>query len=195
MPSFINTAMNLRPIDATNDLFRVSDLYPIDLVKSIMTTPWLDMPYSKEEKQETWLRRKIDVSQTHWYNDFENYSEKLWIELSKKLEIPLHKYQGTAWWLDEPGFTCGIHTDGELPGALQTYWIGDRDLGTSFYYYRDLSTLRYKFPFEPNTGYLMLNNIDDNGYRHLQWHAMPEYVSNHFFRLTSYSLVKIHKSS
>ena len=187
--------MNLRPIDATNDLFRVVDIYPDNLVKSILATPWLDMPYTKETKQETWFRRKVDVSQAPWYSEFEEYCEKLWAELSKQLKIPLCKYPGTAWWLDEPGFTCGIHTDGELPGALHSYWIGDRDLGTCFYYYRVLSTLRYKFPFEPNTGYIMLNNADDVGYRHLQWHAMPEYVSNHYFRLTSYSLVKIQRSS
>jgi hypothetical protein len=39
----------------------------------------------------------------------------------------------------------------------------------------------------PNTGYIMINQPDETGYRKLLWHAMLTEVPEDSFRLTSYS--------
>jgi hypothetical protein len=94
----------------------------------------------------------------------------------------------TGFWIDMPTYTCPIHTDGELPGAIQMYWIGaSQDLGTTWYYYKDQHSVRHSFKFEPNTGYIMINNPDPDGYRKLQWHGMLTPVPDNSFRVSSYS--------
>jgi hypothetical protein len=79
-----------------------------------------------------------------------------------------------------------MHTDGEMPGAMQMTWIGN-ELGTAFYHYKDHASLRHQFAVEPNAGYLMINNPDPTGYRKLQWHGMLTPVPADSFRVSSYS--------
>ena len=78
--------------------------------------------------------------------------------------------------------------NGELPGAIQMYWIGaSQDLGTTWYHYKDQNMIRHSFKFKPNTGYIMINQSDPDGYRKLQWHGMLTPVPANSFRVSSYS--------
>jgi hypothetical protein len=91
------------------------------------------------------------------------------------------------FWLDEPGFDVAMHTDGHLPAVMQLYWHQPgTDYGTGFYRYRTRSSLLHQFRSEPNTGYIMLNHLDDDGSQPLQWHGMFNPVPLNMYRVSSY---------
>lgn len=180
--------MQITPVDRAHDLFAIIDLVPQSLVDKILETDWLNMPWQRQEGQESWPRRRIDNRALLWISEWDQYLEQHIADIEQGIGRKLNGYQGTAWWLDEPGFTCAMHTDGELPGAMQLTWIGaDSRLGTAFYHYKNDETLRYQFPMQPNSGYIMINTLDSCGTRHLQWHAMLTPVPINTFRLCSYS--------
>lgn len=180
--------MQITSVDHYCDLFVIQDVVPESLVKKIITTPWLDLPWQRQEGQESWTRRRIDNQSLHWIAEWDQWFEQHMPMIEQGIGRKLRGYQGTAWWLDEPGFTCAMHTDGEMPGAMQLTWIGNHpDLGTAFYHYKNPDTLRYQFPMQPNAGYIMINSLDSSGSRHLQWHAMLTPVPENSFRLCSYS--------
>jgi hypothetical protein len=151
----------------------------------------LDLPWHRQEGQESWARRRIDDNVLPWIIEWELACHRIWADISKAVGFELENYMGTAWWVDEPGFTCSMHTDGEMPGSMQLTWIGaNEDLGTSFYWYQDPASKRHQFPMRANTGYIMVNRPNTDGYRNLLWHAMLNPVPKNTFRLTSYSWVK-----
>ena len=178
--------MQITPIDQDNNLFRITDLFSQDLVDKILATDWLSLPWERQPGQESWARRRIKESALPWNDQWANEINTAWPQIEEVYGIPIYHYMGTAWWLDEPGFTCSMHTDGELPGSLQLTWHGTEDSGTTFYWYKDVSTLRYQVPMIPNCGYMMKNVTDENGYRKLLWHAMLNPVPKNTFRLNSY---------
>lgn len=180
--------MKIQPIDEYCDLFFVEEFFPTYLVEKILATDWQNLSWTREKYQEDWNRKKIVDTDLPWKQEWINYFVSQIGTIENCIGKKLLGYQGTSWWLDEPTFICPIHTDGELPGAMQINWIGSSiDLGTSFFHYKNSKYLRYKFPFRPNTGYLMINSANKNSYRHLQWHGMLHPVPNNTFRLTSYS--------
>lgn len=183
--------MQITSVDKHNNLFLVKDLIPQSIVEKILFTPWMELKWARQEGQETWNRRRIDHDDIPWQNEWDECLSNFWPELEKILEMPLFKYTGTAWWVDEPGFTVPIHTDGTMPGAIQMSWIADNaDLGTVFYNDQAGESVRYKFLAEVNTGYMMINVPDINGQRHEQWHGMSTPVPEGTFRVHSYSWIK-----
>lgn len=186
----IVTPMQLKPVDQYQDLFAVHDVFPDSLVQAILKTDWLNLPWQRQEGQELWARRRINDDALPWISEWSNFCQQLWPQLSALLGMPLLAYQGTAWWLDEPGFTCALHTDGEMPGAMQISWIGALpDLGTAFYHYKNSQSLRHQFEMKSNSGYIMINSAQNQGFRHLQWHGMLTAVPPNTFRLSSYSWI------
>lgn len=184
------TSMQITPVDSENNLFRVQTVFPDELVQKIVTTPWMELAWQRQEGQESWPRRRINNDAIPWINDWDQHMNKIWGYVEQQLGIVTHGYTGTAFWLDEPGFTCGMHTDGELPGSLHLTWIGTESThGTAFYWHKDPNTLRYQVPMEPNSGYIMINQPDNTGYRKLLWHAMLTPVPENTFRLTSYTWI------
>ena len=183
--------MLITPVDNEPNLYRVEDAMPPELVEKILKTPWLELPWCRQEGQESWARRRINDDVIPWMIEWELACHRIWQDISQAVGFELENYMGTAWWLDEPGFTCSMHTDGELPGSMQLTWIGaNEDLGTSFYWYRDPASKRYQFPMRANTGYIMINRPNNDGYRNLLWHAMLTPVPPNTFRLTSYSWIR-----
>jgi hypothetical protein len=186
-------AMQITAVDGENNLFQVKDIAPAELVDEILRTPWMELPYVRQQGKDFLKRRKIDNSKIPWTDQWDQHCQHIWPVIAEKLNVKIHNYMssrdypGTAWWVDEPGFTCAIHTDGEMPGAMQLFWIGSRiDLGTAFYNYKKSDALRYQFPMQPNSGYIMINQPDSQGFRKLQWHGMLRSVPANSFRLTSY---------
>jgi len=180
--------MQITPVDSDNNLFCVQQVMPDNLVQKILNMPWLDLPWQKQPGQGSWPRRMINNDALPWINKWNVECSRLWHAIEQATGTKIGQYQSTAFWIDEPGFTCSMHTDGELPGSMQLNWIGTGDLGTAFYWYKDTKSLRYQTTFEPNTGYIMINSADDTGYRRLMWHAMLNPVPANSFRLTSYSV-------
>lgn len=176
--------MQVTPIDDENNLFAVSDVFSDDLVEKVLSTPWQQLDWIRQEGQENWARRRIKDSELTWLSQWDQELSLRWPSMEQQLGIELHPYYGTAFWLDEPGFTCSMHTDGELPGSLHLTWIGP---GTTFYWYKDPSAVRYQVMPKPNSGYIMINRADSAGYRKLLWHAMLE--PSQSFRITSYTWI------
>lgn len=182
--------MIIKPVDDELNLFRVEQAVDQQLVDKILSTNWLNMPWQRQEGQENWRRRRIDNSALPWIAEWDSAMQKVWPNLEQQLGIPVHGYTGTAFWLDEPGFTCSMHTDGEMPGSLHLTWIGSKPThGTAFYWYKDPNALRYQTPMQPNAGYIMINRRDENDYLKLLWHAMLTEVPADSFRITSYTWI------
>lgn len=183
--------MKITPVDQEPNLYFVEDAVPQSLANVILSTPWLDLPWKPQEGQEQWHRRKIDDSALPWALQWDLACHAIWGQIASAVGYNLADYMGTAWWLDEPGFVCPLHTDGEMPGAMQLCWIGARiDLGTTFYWYKDQASKRYQFPMTPNSGYVMINRPNQDGSRNLLWHGMLTPVPRNTFRLTSYSWIR-----
>lgn len=182
----VGTLMQITAVDQDHNLFRIVDVFPLSLYKKVLATDWANIPWQRQKGQENWARRRIDNLSLEWNQEWDQYCEELWPRIGAVLSRSVDQYQGTAWWVDEPGFTCRIHTDGEMPGAVQMIWIGN-NLGTAFYHYKDPTSMRHQFKVSPNTGYLMINNPDTTGYRKLQWHGMLTPVPANSLRVSSYS--------
>ena len=182
--------MNIVPID--QHLFFVQDFASLELVNKILNTDWLSLSYQRTQFRKDgtpWLRRQIDDSAIEWHAEWKEFLEQRWKEILNQLgdlSWPYPTYPSSTFWVDEPGFDCKIHTDGELPGSMQLYWIGNPDLGTVFYNDKSGETVRGRFKFDTNQGYIMINLPDQNNYQPLQWHGMLTPVPYNTFRLSSY---------
>ena len=176
--------VQITPVDGEHNLFKIENIFSQDLVHKVLTTDWLNLPWRRQEGQESWARRRIQDSAIEWLPQWHTELGSQWHTIEQQLDIKIAPYFGTAFWVDEPGFTCALHTDGELPGSIQIPWIGT---GTTFYWYKDPASVRYQVPAEPNSGYIMINRPDTTGYRKLLWHAMLTPVTD--FRVTSYTWI------
>lgn len=177
--------MNLQAVDQYADLYHVSNTISSDLVNKIIETPWLDLDFTTQPKQETWLRRQIKNESLHWYREFQSQLHSKHAEIESQTGIKFDSFMESIFWLDMPGFICPIHTDGELPASMQINWIAEPNTGTVFYHSKHKHDLRHITPAQTNHGYLMINQADSTGYRHLQWHGMLQPVSR--LRVTSYT--------
>lgn len=178
--------MLMLPVDQENNLFRITDVFPSHIVALVMNESWLDLDWQRQEGQERWPRRRINNSAIPWINQWDSHLESIWPKIQSSLEIEIRSYSGTAFWIDEPGFTCAMHTDGEMPGSVHLTWRG---AGTTFYWYKSEDAVRYQVPAQINAGYVMINQSDSQGYRKLLWHAMLDPVPKNTYRLTSYSWI------
>jgi len=176
--------MQITAVDGENNLFCVEHAVSAKLANVITATDWLNLEWSPQEGQESWPRRRIKDSAIPWIDQWHQEVSAQWSTIEQGIGRKLQHYCGTAWWLDEPGFTCSMHTDGELPGSMHLTWRGP---GTAFYWYNDPSTLRYQTPEQPNAGYIMVNQADAQGYRRLLWHAML--APSTAYRITSYTWI------
>ena len=182
--------MQLESIDHNNNLFKVSEAVSYELEKKIVSTDWTRLRFEKQPGQETWSRRLIINDQIEWIDQWNQEMHNSWPKLQEIMKVesyPYGPYVQTAFWLDEPGFTCPIHTDGELPGSLQLNWLGDKNLATEFYHTKNFNDKRFSQPFIPNTGYAMVNQLSKDGSRYLQWHGMLNPVPQDTYRITSYT--------
>jgi hypothetical protein len=176
--------MLVTPVDTENNLFRVELAVSAELAAQVSATNWLALPWQRQEGQESWARRRITDTAIPWIDQWHQEISGQWSTIAHGVGRQLHPYSGTAWWLDEPGFTCGMHTDGEMPGSMHLTWCGP---GTAFYWYKNTETLRYQVPEQPNAGYVMINQADAQGYRPLLWHAMLTPTDS--YRVTSYTWI------
>jgi hypothetical protein len=166
-------------------LWEVTDLLSQEQLFHIVNTDWMSLPWTKSPQQSAWLRREIT-----W--DCKDI-QPLCRYLNNKLDEINHAIgtdftqSGGQFWVDEPGFAVDMHTDGHLANSLQMYWIvPGPEYGTGFYNYKTRDSLFYQFLSQPNTGYLMLNHVNDDGSQPLQWHGMFNPVPEGTIRVSSY---------
>lgn len=182
--------MRLTAVDAQSNLYLIEQLVSQTLCDMILSTPWLDLLWESENLQQLWSRRSILTEQLPWLGQWQAELDEQWTKISTVIDNETIGYLlgTTRWWVDLPGFRCDPHTDGELPGSIHMMWYGmSKELGTTFYDFKQANSIRYSFPMQANHGYVMVNRPDDNGYRLLQWHGMTEPIPANSYRLTSYT--------
>jgi hypothetical protein len=179
--------VNISPI-IPGYLYTVDSVFPKHLLSLINSIDWPARPACQLDIG--WgLRRQIEHSDVtdHTVNDYCFAELKTAIEqaCSVKFTGPTAQ-QGFQYWLDLPGFRPAIHTDGDLPSAVQIYLQPtDRtDLGTAFYHTAQADSEIHQFDSRPNSGYIMLNQPELN--RPALWHDMTQAVPEGVVRLCLY---------
>jgi len=166
-------------------LWQVTDLLPAEQADQIQAADWLNLTWVRGAKQENWLRRQIQ------WNDpvaqqLSNYISQQLPAINQATGSEFTQASG-IFWVDQPGFQVDMHTDGHLANSLQMYWIvPGPEYGTGFYHYKDPKSLLYQFASVPNTGYIMLNHLNEDGSQPLQWHGMFNPVPAGSIRVSSY---------
>lgn len=178
--------MNLQPLDPERRLWQVDEFLPEELAEQFYRADWLSANSTQSvEQPDLWPRSQIEWNDPLAQSLGQIINSQL-PEINRQLNTNFTR-SGGHFWIDHPGFQCPIHTDGHLANSMQLYWIvPNEDYGTSFYYYRDLNTLKYQFLSRPNTGYIMLNHLNEDGSQPLQWHAMTRRVPPNTIRISSY---------
>ena len=109
--------MQVTPVDSEYNLFKIENIFSQDLVDKILATDWLNLAWDRQEGQENWARRRIRDSEIEWLSQWDNELRNQWDKIQTQLGIKIAPYFGTAFWVDEDGFTCSMHTDGEIGRA------------------------------------------------------------------------------
>jgi hypothetical protein len=99
--------MFVTSIDSENNLFRVEPAVSVELAALVMATDWMSLPWQPQEGQENWARRRITDTAIPWIDQWHQEISSQWSYIEQQVGRKLHSYFGTAWWVDEPGFTCG----------------------------------------------------------------------------------------
>jgi len=171
--------------DGTGRIYQVNKLLTDVEVEDVMATDWLALPWRRGELQEQWPRRWIAACDK--LNQLNSYVDSKF-NLIKQLTGKNFSNMHTHWWVDEPGFTVPMHTDGHLSYTMQLYWeVPGEEYGTVFYYYNNVNQVRFRALSVPNHGYLMDNHCENN-YQLLHWHAMLNKVPEGKIRVSSYSI-------
>lgn len=182
--------MIITPIDSSNRIFQVTDIFPADVVDAVLNLNWDVMPWLRGPLQEKWNRRHVDTRQNTTLDTVSTYIWNQLVDIERICNVTFtNRYPATTWWYDEPGFDVNIHTDGHLPATMQIFWIASgEEFATQFYRSKNPTDSISDLKFIPNTGYIMLNGLDYDGSQPLQWHGMLNKVPADTFRLTSYTV-------
>jgi hypothetical protein len=166
-------------------LWQVNDLLTANQAEEIMATDWSSLAWIKGQSQQHWIRKQVLWSDPTAQR-YSEYINQCLPEINRALNTEFEHMSG-HFWVDSPGFTCDLHTDGHLPTAMQLYWtVPGEDWGTGFYHFKDSEQLLYQFASRPNSGYIMLNHANPDGSQLLQWHAMLNPVPEGHIRVSSY---------
>ena len=164
-------------------LWQVRNLLPQPEADEILAIDWLSLTHDTAANLD--LRRQIA-----WYDPVAQHVGQYINQQLPNINSALgteFTLSGGHFWIDLPGFTCDLHTDGHLPTAMQVYWtVPSAAYGTGFYHFKNNNSLRHQFASRPNSGYIMLNHANPDGSQPLQWHAMLNPVPLGHIRVTSY---------
>jgi hypothetical protein len=175
----------ITPVDNLKRLWQVEDLISAEELTDLLSVDWLSVDWKRGPGQEGWKRRLLDWDRPEVIRVNQHIQKQL-PKINAALGTNYTNFGG-QFWLDEPGFDVAIHTDGELPSAMQMYWVApDETYGTGFYFYRSTNTLQHQFMSRPNTGYILLNHVNEDGSQPLFWHGMFNTVPEGAYRLSSY---------
>jgi hypothetical protein len=163
-------------------LWQITDLLPDNELTDILSTDWLSLRTHAAE-----LQNRCQVA---WDDPnalrIGQYITNQLPQINQTLGTTFTK-SGGHFWIDYPGFTVDMHTDGHLAASMQLYWtMPGPEYGTGFYYYKRQDTLLYQFASIPNSGYIMLNHLNEDGSQPLQWHGMFCPVPLGSIRVSSY---------
>lgn len=168
--------MIITAVDNKQDLFLIENIFPDNLLDNLSKVILLDLPYKNEAWQEEYSRRRLEPNTV--LLGFSKYIRHNLERLNESTGMQAIDCT-TGFWLDEPGFTMNTHVDNSnVFASMQIYLLGENCPGTKFT--TELGLERYCFNFSKNTGYLMINNID-------QYHEVAGTVPADTYRLCSYT--------
>jgi len=171
--------MKIFSINETTNLYRITDVFPQEIIEFCKTANWDDYEWDVQLKQEEFPRKLLKIQSCLELHSLQNISIEIAKEIQKKLNL---KFEYTdrnlvSVWRDTYGYESLIHRDFDpvevdqkgyfnIPVSMQVYLSeSTNDLGTKFYYDHEKTQPKYFFPYEINTGYLQVNDYD-------QWHEM-----------------------
>ena len=193
--------MRITPVDDKNTLFLIEDILSEETLNKIDERDLLDIPWIRQNWQEDWERRLLDIKPKDGgiFNDIEQEIDSHRHEIGKAVGMKFTEIN-SRFWVDTEGFTVRPHIDN--PGikiALQIYLKDCEEAGTTFYNLREedveikddaqryhwnndaqqLPPVRYTFDGKRNTGYIMLNNMT-------QLHGVSIILGKDRLRLSAY---------
>ena len=173
--------MKISPVDKQHNLFLVEDVYSADIVDKIQDDDFWSYEWELQEGQLDWYRRKLIVKPWGILAQIDPYLNTLHSQVENTIGVKF-KYGGvdSAFWLDYSPYTCATHLDGDLPIAMQIYLLDKAGPESGTVFYNQDQTVRYTFPYKVNTGYLMLNGLN-------QHHGVPTTLQEGELRLSSYT--------
>jgi hypothetical protein len=164
-------------------LWQVKNLLPYKQAEEILDTDWLSLAWGPAPGLGP---RKLVNWDDPTVQRYASYINSCLPEINQALGTEF-TMPGGHFWIDLPGFTVPLHTDGHLPTAMQLYWtVPGPTYGTGFYRYKRTDSLLYQFQSVPTSGYIMLNHPAEDGSQPLQWHAMLNPVPRGTIRVSSY---------
>jgi hypothetical protein len=171
--------MNIFPVGNSNNLYRVTDVFPQEIIDFCNSANWNDYLWVTQQGQETLPRLLLNLNSCFPLTILKKISCDIAMELQEKLNLKFTNPNKVliSVWRDLHGYAAPIHRDFDevevkkngyfnIPISMQIYLSeSNADLGTKFYYDREKTMPKYFFPYEINTGYLQINDYD-------QWHEM-----------------------
>lgn len=157
------------------NLFSIKNILPLQLIKEIRSTDLYSIPFTRQEWQEDWPRRKLLYNDVPTLLDINHLLTSSLSEIGNAIGKKL-KTIHTSFWLDTEGFDCTAHFDNPgVKNVMQLYLSNCPNLGTVFYdnneivlkddeqhyYYEGVqppNSIVHEFPFIENTGYIMTDN-------------------------------------
>jgi hypothetical protein len=184
--------LKLTPVNGSNRLWAISDIWHQELVNQVMAIDWLDEPAVKSPGD--MACRAVLNPQHQCIKSLDEIMLKHLPEINRIT----HSNFATCysmWTMCETGYISPIHHDGELPNNMLIFWHApDRSYGTTFYNSDSSNDIAHQFESVAGTGYLMLNHADDTGNRPVQYHGMIKRIPANCWRLISawqFSTIKV----
>ena len=192
--------MQLFPVDDRKRIYQVTDVVDQHIIDWVNQVDWLNI------KTDTFVGPNGELFPRATLDKNDPNVVKLRNILFTKIDDinnilgTTYKLTGISFWIDSPGFNMAVHTDEgvENIGATATMQLylhaPDESYGTEFFKYdstklsapiKNQETI-FKFKSIPNTGYMMLNHLNEDGSKPMIWHGMLNKVPQGSYRLSAY---------
>lgn len=190
-----------------SNLFSIENVIPSSLIKELHNIDLYSIPFTKQEWQEDWPRRKILYDYATPLHNIHDYLNSNLHIISNAIEKDLYQIEIT-FWLDTEGFGpryCPAHFDNPgVKNVMQLYLSNCSNMGTVFYKTDDIilkdddqhyhyegvqppTEIIHNFSFIENTGYIM---TDNDKIPHL--HGVPNTLESGDIRLSVYCYLLSH---
>ena len=151
--------MIIEPVEHIPGLYLVQQVYNLQLLDQFLDENIETVHHRSLPMQEHWLRKnyKLFPAGSTWHVLQNNVD---WTAVNS---MGWYKYSSldTAYWIDLPGFSTGMHQDNaQVQASLQVYLDTADNMGTQFQHNNEVFTV----PYQKNTGYMMINCGQIHGY-------------------------------
>ena len=174
--------MKITAIDHRQDLFLIEDFYSQFLLNKLDNSDFTNYNFEPVVVEGKPVRRNVTLPL--FTQVLLNWQSRINCQQISKFLNQRISLKNIAVWLDESTYSMDKHLDGidHVYIGMQIYLAdGPKNLGTCFY--NNDGSVRHQFLYKKNTGYLMINNIN-------QIHAMTVSVPENYFRVSAYHWIE-----